>query len=139
MFWTCVDIYISIIKVIEENNLPPIAKNDHPILACHFMGKSKKKFKDGKEEIQALIELTRNVVQKPSTWYFNVPQCFVKSWGWFEMVFLMKFREDKTPYTLVLEISKIKMDNKEKIKDSHQTFTIFLNKIPVFLDKDMPS
>lgn len=30
----------------------------------------------------------------------------------------MKFREDKIPFIVVLEISKIKMDSKEKIKNS---------------------
>ena len=43
----------------------------------------------------------------------------------------MKFGEDKSSATLVLEILRIKMDSKEKVKDLNQRFLTFLNKILV--------
>jgi hypothetical protein len=38
----------------------------------------------------------------------------------FETTFIEKFGEDKTPTTLVLDLSRIKMEAKEKIKYFNQ-------------------
>lgn len=46
---------------------------------------------------------------------------------------MIKFGEDKSPTTLVLEISRIKMDLKENVKDFNQRFLTLLNKILVAL------
>lgn len=42
-----------------------------------------------------------------------------------------KFEEDKTPVILVLELSRIRMNGKEKIKDFNQCFLSLRNKISV--------
>ena len=42
-----------------------------------------------------------------------------------------KFGEDKTPTLLALELSRIKMEPKERIKDFNQRFLTLKNKIPI--------
>ena len=53
------------------------------------------------------------------------------SWSDFSQAFLNKFGEDKTPAMLALELDRIKMESKERIKDFNQHFLTLLNKIPV--------
>jgi hypothetical protein len=59
---------------------------------------------------------------KASTWYFPLAQGSITRWNTFETTFTEKFGEDKSPTTLVLELSRIKMDSKEKVKDFNQRF-----------------
>ena len=68
---------------------------------------------------------------KASTWYFSLPKGSITSWNQFHTAFLEKFREDKTPTILILEVSRIRMDGKEKIKDFNQHFLALMNKIHV--------
>ena len=64
MFQICVEIGLSIMKVIKENELPLSKDNDNHILSCHCMGKLKDISKHQKEKIQHVTELTKNVVEK---------------------------------------------------------------------------
>jgi hypothetical protein len=59
---------------------------------------------------------------KSSTWYFSLRQGSITRWNAFETAFTEKFGDDKTPTVLVLELSKIKMDSKEKVKYFNQRF-----------------
>lgn len=68
---------------------------------------------------------------KASTWYFSLPKSSITSWNQFQTTFLDKFGEDKTPVSLVLVLSRIRMDEKEKIKDFNQHFLSLRSKIPV--------
>ena len=54
----------------------------------------------------------------------------ITSWQQFEAAFMTQFGDDKTSGTLFIELSRMKMNNKEKVKDFNQIFTILLNKIP---------
>jgi hypothetical protein len=66
-----------------------------------------------------------------STWYFlQQPQTIV-SWDKFETCFLEKFEVDKSLEVLVMELSSLKMNPKEKVKDFNQIFLMLKNKIPV--------
>jgi hypothetical protein len=52
-----------------------------------------------------------------STWYFvQQPQTII-SWDRFETIFLEKFGDEKSPEVLVMELSSMKMNHKEKVKD----------------------
>ena len=53
------------------------------------------------------------------------------NWDEFNKASLDKFGEDKTPTLLTLEISRIKMEPKERIKDFNQRFLTLKNKISV--------
>jgi len=66
---------------------------------------------------------------KYSTWYFSLPQGKITRWNDFETAFMKRFGEDKTSTTLVLELLRIKMTPKEKIKDFNQRFMKLMNKI----------
>ena len=68
---------------------------------------------------------------KATVWYFSLTQGSITSWSDFSQAFLNKFGEDKTPTVLALELARIKMESKERIKYFNQSFLTFLNKIPV--------
>ena len=68
---------------------------------------------------------------KAAVWYFSLTQGSITSWSDFSQAFLNKFGEDKTHSMLALELARIKMESKERIKDFNQCFLTLLNKIPV--------
>ena len=57
-----------------------------------------------------------------SSWYFSLRIGSITSWGAFQQAFLDKFGDDKTPAALVLELSRLKMESKEKVKDFNIRF-----------------
>jgi hypothetical protein len=66
-----------------------------------------------------------------STWYFAEQPQTIISWDKFQTCFLEKFGDDKSPEILVMELSSLKMNPKEKFKDFNQIFLTSKNKIPV--------
>lgn len=67
---------------------------------------------------------------KASTWYFFFSSSFNHYMDSFETTFIEKLGEEKTPTTLVLDISRIKMDEREKVRDFNQRFLTLMTKIP---------
>jgi hypothetical protein len=65
-----------------------------------------------------------------STWYFSQQPHTIVSWEKFESFFLEKFGDDKSPKVLVMELSSLRMNPKEKIKDFNQRFLTLKNGIP---------
>jgi hypothetical protein len=65
-----------------------------------------------------------------STWYFSQQPHTITSWEKFESIFLEKFRDGKPPEVLVMDISNLKMNAKEKVKDFNQRFLTLKNRIP---------
>jgi hypothetical protein len=59
---------------------------------------------------------------RASTWYFAQQPHTIPSWDNFETIFLEKFGDDKSPEVLVMELSNMKMNSKEKVKDFNQRF-----------------
>jgi hypothetical protein len=55
----------------------------------------------------------------------------IVSWDRFETYFLEKFGDDKSLVVLVIELSSLKMNPKEKVKDFNQIFLTLKKKIPV--------
>ena len=66
-----------------------------------------------------------------STWYFSQQPHTIVSWGRFKSYFLEKFGDEKSPKVLVMELSSLKMNPKEKIKDFNQRFLTLKNRIPI--------
>ena len=54
----------------------------------------------------------------------------ITNWIEFSQDLLDNFGEDKTHVALVLELSRIKIDSKERIKDFNKRFLTLKNKIP---------
>jgi len=54
---------------------------------------------------------------KSSTWYYDFPFQSIMTWDSFERDFLNKFKEEKTPTTLLRELITMRMEDKEKFKD----------------------
>ena len=54
----------------------------------------------------------------------------ITSWNEFDLAFMNKFRDDKTPAALVLELSRIRIETKEKVKYFNQRFLTLRNRIP---------
>jgi hypothetical protein len=66
-----------------------------------------------------------------STWYFAQQLHTIVSWDKFESCFLEKFGDDKPPEVLVMELSSLNMNPKEKIKYFNQRFLTLKNRIPI--------
>jgi ribonuclease HI/transposase InsO family protein len=65
-----------------------------------------------------------------STWYFAQQPHTIVSWEKFESCFLEKFGDGKPPEVLVMDLSSLKMNPKEKVKDFNQRFLTLKNRIP---------
>jgi hypothetical protein len=65
-----------------------------------------------------------------STWYFAQHPETIVSWDNFETCFLEKFEDEKSPEVLVMELSSLKLNHKEKLTDFNQIFLTLKNKIP---------
>jgi hypothetical protein len=65
-----------------------------------------------------------------STWYFAQQPHTIVSWEKFESCFLEKFGDGKPPEVLVMDLSSLKMNSKEKVKDFNQRFLTLKNRIP---------
>jgi hypothetical protein len=64
-----------------------------------------------------------------STWYFAQQPHTIVSWEKFESCFLEKFGDGKPPEVLVMDLSSLKMNPKEKVKDFNQRFLTLKNRI----------
>jgi ribonuclease HI len=65
-----------------------------------------------------------------STWYFAQQPHTIASWEKFESCFLEKFGDGKPLEVLVMDLSNLKMNAKEKVKDFNQRFLTLKNRIP---------
>jgi hypothetical protein len=65
-----------------------------------------------------------------STWYFAQKPRTIVSWEKFESIVLEKFGDGKPPEVLVMDLSNLKMNAKEKVKDFNQRFLTLKNRIP---------
>ena len=74
-------------------------------------------------------------VGQDSTWFFSLVAGSIASWQQFETSFLNQFGDDKTSGMLVLELLRMRCDQKDKIKDFNQIFINLLNRIPEKLTK----
>ena len=71
-----------------------------------------------------------NFVRKASTWLFSLTVGSITCWQQFETDFLTQFGDDKTYGVLFFELSRIKLDKRERVKDFNQRFINLLNRIP---------
>lgn len=69
-------------------------------------------------------------VGQASTWFFSLDPGSIASWQQFEVVFISQFGDDKTSGMMVLELSRMRCDKKDRIKDFNQRFISHLNRIP---------
>ena len=51
---------------------------------------------------------------KASSWFFNLPLGSITSWQQFENAFIIRFGDDKTSRTLLLELARLKINENEK-------------------------
>lgn len=65
-----------------------------------------------------------------STWFFSLAVGSIASWQQFETAFISQFEDDKTLRMIVLELSRMRCDKKDRIKDFNQRFINHLNRIP---------
>jgi len=64
------------------------------------------------------------------SWYFSLSSGSITSWDIFHNQFLVKFGDDKSTATLINDLSNLKAQAKEPIKDFNLRFNKILNKIP---------
>ena len=76
--------------------------------------------KNGGDKPKLKRKFTDLTEGKASTWYFSLTAGSITSWNEFDIAFMNKLGDDKTPAALVLELSRIRMETKEKVKDFNQ-------------------
>jgi len=64
------------------------------------------------------------------SWYFSLPSGSITSWEILQEQFLTKFSDDKSTATLINDLSNLRAESKEPIKDFNSRFNKLLNKIP---------
>ena len=67
---------------------------------------------------------------KASFWYFNLSSRSITSWKQFENAFIIRFGDDKTSRTLLLELARLNINKNEEVKEFNQRFITLLNTIP---------
>lgn len=69
-------------------------------------------------------------VGQTSTWVFSLAAGSIASWQQFETAFLSQSGDDRNLGVLVLQLSRMRFDKKDKVKDFNQIFINLLNHIP---------
>ena len=65
-----------------------------------------------------------------STWCFSLEVSSIPSWDLFSEIFTQRFRDDKTPEELAIDLSSMKTKGKERVKDYNHQFSYLKNRIP---------
>lgn len=108
------------------HNMPKHPEKVLPIFNPDEKQPTKKHFKQFKMKVRLLnVRLEDAICRlfpytftgKSSAWYFSLPQGSITSWNAFEEFFLKKYGDDKTPADLVMELSRMKIGTKERVKD----------------------
>jgi len=73
---------------------------------------------------------TFTLIGVASTWYFILRIGLITSWGAFQEEILDNFGDEKILVALILELSRLKMEAKEKVKDFNIQFNTLFNRIP---------
>lgn len=63
-------------------------------------------------------------------WYFSLPSRSITSWDIFQEQFLTKFSDDRSTATLINDLSNLRTESKDPIRDFNSHFNKLLNKIP---------
>ena len=71
-------------------------------------------------------------VGQASQWFFGLDAGSIASWQQFETTFLSQFGDDRTSGVLVLELSRMRFDKKDKVTDFNQRFINLLNCILLY-------
>lgn len=66
---------------------------------------------------------------KATTGYFCLQPQSITSWDKFERLLFAEYGDDNFPSTLVMVISRVKMENKVNVEDFNQWFVTLLNRI----------
>lgn len=64
------------------------------------------------------------------SWYFSLPSGSITSWNIFQEKFLTKFGDDRSTTMLINDLSNLKTESREPIKEFNSQFKKLLNKIP---------
>jgi len=63
------------------------------------------------------------------SWYFSLPSGSITSWNIFQEQFLTKYGDDRSLATLINDISNLRIESREPIKEFNSRFNKLLNKI----------
>ena len=67
---------------------------------------------------------------KASSWFFSLASRSITSWQQFETAFMTQFGDAQTSEIFLLDISRININNREKVKEFNQRCIDILNRIP---------
>lgn len=64
------------------------------------------------------------------SWYFSLPSGSITSWNIFQEQFLTKYGDDRSLAMYINDLSNLRVESKEPIKEFNSRFNKLLNKIP---------
>jgi hypothetical protein len=64
------------------------------------------------------------------SWYFSLPSGSITSWNTCQEQFLTKYGDDRSLATLINDLSNLRIEHREPIKEFNARFNKLLNKIP---------
>lgn len=64
------------------------------------------------------------------SWYFSLPSGSITSWNIFQEQCLTKYGDDRSLATLINDLSNLKIESREPIKEFNSRFNKLFNKIP---------
>ena len=64
------------------------------------------------------------------SWYFSLPSGLITSWNTCQEQFLTKYGDDRSLATLINDLSNLRIEHREPIKEFNAIFNKLLNKIP---------
>ena len=83
-------------------------------------------------EEDVVVRLFPYTLQGPSElWYFSLSSRFINSLYAFQEKFLTNFGDDRSTNTLLNDLSNLKVEPREPIKEFNSHFNKLLNKIPM--------
>lgn len=65
------------------------------------------------------------------SWYFSLPSGSITSWATCQEQFLTKYGDDRSLATLINDLSNLRIEHREPIKEFNARFNKLLNKIPM--------
>ena len=73
---------------------------------------------NGVTEEDVVVRIFQYTLQGAAgSWYFSLPPGSINSWNAFQEQFLTKFGDDSSTTTLINDLSNLKIESKEPIKD----------------------
>ena len=122
----------NVVPANPEKWLPKYNPDDHLPTEEHLNNFMLAMNLNGVAHEDVLIRLFTYTFQgSVGSWYFSLPASSIRNWNTFQEIFLAKFGDDRTIASLINDLSNLKVNLDERIKDFNSRFNKLLNNIRI--------